>query len=76
MRLLSPLLSNALSAPRRRDIYAGQKWWSGAGSNRRPSAFQGLTLSQLKTPPSTDRAIHVRHQCRATIERGTRLGSS
>jgi hypothetical protein len=24
----------------RRDIYAGQRWWSGAGSNRRPSAFQ------------------------------------
>jgi len=40
MWLLSPLLSNALSALRSRDIYAGQWWWSGAGSNRRPSAFQ------------------------------------
>src|ERR1700684_3387502 len=23
-------------------VCAGQKWWSGAGSNRRPSAFQGF----------------------------------
>jgi hypothetical protein len=42
MLLLSPLLSIALSALSRQDIYAGQNWWSGAGSNCRPSAFQPL----------------------------------
>jgi hypothetical protein len=39
-RLLSPLLSNALLAISGRDICAVQNWWSGAGSNCRPSAFQ------------------------------------
>jgi hypothetical protein len=38
--LPSRLPSNALSALSRWNIYAGQRWWSGAGSNRRPSAFQ------------------------------------
>ena len=42
MLLLSPLLSIALSALSGQDICAGQNWWSGAGSNCRPSAFQGL----------------------------------
>jgi hypothetical protein len=40
MRLLSPLLSIGSAAPSSQTIAAGQKWWSGAGSNRRPSAFQ------------------------------------
>jgi hypothetical protein len=40
MRLLSPLLSIAGLAPGAQRITAGQSGWSGAGSNRRPSAFQ------------------------------------
>jgi hypothetical protein len=44
MRLLSPLLSIVSSTETRQGIPAGQKWWSGAGSNRRPSAFQEALL--------------------------------
>jgi len=50
MRLLSPLLSNGLSALCARGICAGQEWWSGAGSNRRPSAFQEASLVQARPP--------------------------
>jgi hypothetical protein len=39
-RLLSSLLSIAGSALSKLSIAAVQEWWSGAGSNRRPSAFQ------------------------------------
>jgi hypothetical protein len=39
-RLLSALLSIAGSALGELSIAPGQRWWSGAGSNRRPSAFQ------------------------------------
>ena len=38
--LLSPLLSNAPYGGIRRGVLAVQEKWSGAGSNRRPSAFQ------------------------------------
>ena len=38
------LLANPLASPASRldqvRVFAGQSWWSGAGSNRRPSAFQ------------------------------------
>ena len=50
-RLLSPLLSIA-SRQGRRSIPAGQKWWSGAGSNRRPSAFQATTQGRVDQPRS------------------------
>jgi hypothetical protein len=39
-RLLSLLLSNAMIVTIAQGICAGQKWWSGAGSNCRPSAFR------------------------------------
>jgi hypothetical protein len=40
MRLLSLLLSNAMIVTIAQGVCAAQKWWSGAGSNCRPSAFQ------------------------------------
>jgi hypothetical protein len=40
MPLLSPLLSIASAAMSGVSVCAVQRWWSGAGSNRRPSAFQ------------------------------------
>jgi hypothetical protein len=40
MRLLSPLLSNAMIVTIAQGVRAAHKEWSGAGSNRRPSAFQ------------------------------------
>ena len=36
-----PLLSHAPYGPSHQSIVPGQRWWSGAGSNRRPSAFKG-----------------------------------
>ena len=40
MLLLSRLLSNGEPRGSRTTVRAGQNWWSGAGSNCRPSAFQ------------------------------------
>jgi integrase len=58
---MTPLLSNAASAPCGTGICAGQRWWSGAGSNRRPSAFRtkarGLAPGVLVRRP---RSAHVR----------------
>jgi hypothetical protein len=56
-------------------VCAGQKSWSGAGSNRRPSAFQGAAFPQARLPKRPERAIRVRHQCRATIDLGSFAGS-
>ncbi len=56
MRLLSPLLSNAPAVEIGRGVCAAQRWWSGAGSNRRPSAFQaqpvgrGVSLAVARMP--------------------------
>jgi hypothetical protein len=54
MRLLSSLLSIGRSAPSGQSIAAGQKWWSGAGSNRRPSALSGGFAS-----PDTSKGVRL-----------------
>jgi len=54
-------LSSELSSPQQNDdqgieVFAGQmRWWSGAGSNRRPSAFQGFCRAR-STPPRAERS--------------------
>ena len=51
-------------------VCAAHKGWSGAGSNRRPSAFQGLAFPQV-TPPTQDwRAIRcdISASPRSTVE--------
>jgi len=49
--------------------------WSGAGSNRRPSAFQEAAFLQAGGPDRPEHAIRVRHQCLATIDLGSLAGS-
>ena len=39
-----------------------------AGSNRRPSAFQGSEYNQVRATASTARAPHVPYQCLATMD--------
>ena len=46
-------------------------WWSGAGSNCRPSAFQGAAFPQVSACTHPRRAIRVRHQCFVTIDLGS-----
>jgi hypothetical protein len=75
MRLLSPLLSNAVAALNARDICAGQKWWSGAGSNRRPSAFRGWALLQVTATNGDPRASCMHNQRFTTIDLGSRAAS-
>ena len=52
-------------------VCAAHNVWSGAGSNRRPSAFQGLAFPQVTPPALAWRAICVRHQCFTMINRGS-----
>ena len=75
MRLLSPLLSIGRSAPGCRSIAAVQNGWSGAGSNRRPSAFQGQRQAQFRGLITPRRAPRVPHQCLTTIDLGRRDAS-
>ena len=51
-------------------------WWSGAGSNRRPSAFQEAAFLQAGGPDRPEHATRVRHHCLATIDLGSLAGSS
>jgi hypothetical protein len=50
--------------------FAGGSEWSGAGSNRRPSAFQEAASLLVKAPACPARATRVRHQCLTKDQRG------
>jgi hypothetical protein len=84
MPLLSPLLSNGLAGLGSLGVSAGERWWSGAGSNRRPSAFQKALQVQAGpsqaaragyTTPWPSPGVHVqRHASTAVVS--TALASS
>jgi hypothetical protein len=46
-------------------------WWAGAGSNRRPSAFQGSTFPLVSAYATQPRATNVQHQLLIVIVRGS-----
>src|SRR6266511_4767160 len=54
-----------------RFVSPAKDWWPGAGSNRRPSAFQGCRFAQVRGPAGGVCASRVPHQCFTTIDLGS-----